>query len=61
METKQVKFRVWPNDAPYGGILVDNKFVICGCCGGVFGLDEIEILVKYENWVSISDEITGEE
>lgn len=35
METKQIKFRVWPDDAPYGGILVDNKFVICGCCGGV--------------------------
>ena len=61
MLTEQVKFRYIGEDTEFGGILVDNKYVICGCCGGVFELDdeEIEILKKLR-WVPISDEILGE-
>lgn len=58
MNVKQVKFL----DADrhiHGGILVDDKYIICGCCGGVFDVkdDEIEIIEVYENWVSFEEEI----
>lgn len=62
MLTEQVRFRCCiEKDEEYGGILVDNKYVICGCCGGVFELDdgEVEILEKLR-WVPISEEILGE-
>ncbi len=45
--------------------------VICGCCGGVFEIDEIVESAKdfqiespievYDFWVDISDEIIGDE
>ena len=43
-----------------GGIMVDKKFIICGCCGGVFEVEE----VGWENvmmltWIDISEEILG--
>ena len=60
METKQVKFKDFEGNI-LGGIMIDNKFVICGCCGGVFEMEEIEILEVYKVWLNISDEIRGEE
>lgn len=44
-----------------GGIVYKNEF-ICGCCGTVFSFKSencIKRLYIYENWVDISDEITG--
>ena len=38
------------------GILIDDK-VICACCGGIFAMDEIEILEKYTNWADFSKRI----
>lgn len=43
-----------------GGIAYQDK-VICGCCGGIFDLNEICYLKEYKTWVNISEEITGEE
>jgi len=62
MLSEQIKFRYVGEGKEYGGILVDDKYVICGCCGGTFELDnkKIEILKKLR-WVSISEEILGEE
>ena len=61
MKTEQVVFYHYADNTEYGGILIDDKYVICGCCGGVFELDdgEIEIVAKL-NWVNISEEIKGE-
>lgn len=61
MFCQQVRFYVPDEEEEYGGILVDGKQVICGCCGGVLSIkeDEIEIREIYENWVNISDEIKG--
>jgi transcription elongation factor Elf1 len=53
-----------------GGILVDddpdNAFVICGCCGSIFPMDEeghedtFQILEIYPDWINISDAIRGD-
>ena len=34
-----------------------NDEVICACCGGVYELDEVEILEEYEYWVDFKAEI----
>ena len=34
-----------------------NDEVICACCGGVYELDEVEILEEDEYWVDFKDEI----
>ena len=34
--------------------------VICGCCGGTFEPEEIEVLDKYDIWVNLSEEIMGD-
>lgn len=62
----QVKFREIDTDEPneLGGILVDDgltSYVICGCCGGVFSLEEVDILEKYDDWNDLSAEIMGDE
>ena len=63
MKTKQIKFRDTDNDAILGGILIDDRYIICGCCGGVIDLNEedcgAEILERYP-WINISDAIVGE-
>lgn len=57
METKQVKFMDNEGNI-FGGIVVDDEFLICGCCGGVLEKNEVKILATLE-WVPISDEILG--
>lgn len=59
MNTKQVCFRAKGEDEFFGGILVDDEYVICGCCGGVVPIDEIAQMESYHHWVNISDEIMG--
>lgn len=69
MEVRQVKFRCPAADVVestkevLGGIAIYDGFklqgVICGCCGGVFEPDEVEIIRKME-WLPISKEIIGE-
>ena len=66
MKAKQVKFQD-SEGTIFGGILVDTgneSFIICGCCGGIFPMDEegeeFKLIQVYEDWVSISEEIAGE-
>lgn len=72
MEFRQVKFRCPNADTieskkpALGGIAVyereldkDPQYIICGCCGGRFKPNEVEILRKYE-WIPISEAIMGE-
>lgn len=58
---KQIKFKDFEGEV-FGGILLDNRDIICGCCGGVFPADEdeVEIVEEFEYWVNISEEIIGE-
>lgn len=68
MKIQQVKFTSFDEDDneyfDLGGILVDDEYIICGCCGTVFPLDELREngIIKYEilPWVNISNEILGE-
>lgn len=60
MVCQQIRF-CDPDGEELGGILVDNTYVICGCCGGVFEKDEVSILHIYTDWVDINEEITGDE
>jgi len=64
MITKQVKFKYLCDDSVHGGILIiqgDEQYIICGCCGSVFEVDEdIEILQTYNEWIDISNSIIGE-
>ena len=55
---KQIKFR--DVEAVFGGILTDDNTIICGCCGGTFDKDEVEILEIYDEWVDLSPEIIGD-
>lgn len=55
---KQIKFR--DVEAVFGGILTDDNTIICGCCGGTFAKDEVEILEIYNDWVDLSPEIIGD-
>ena len=60
---KQVKFYDRDNDQWLGGIMVDNDYIICGCCGGTFEVNELEAseIIILKTWIDISDAIIGEE
>ena len=59
MYVKQIQFKD-DEDNIFGGILVNNEYIICGCCGSIFEKKEVTILKAFENWVNISNEIIGE-
>ena len=70
MDFKQIKFRCPKADTiesqkeVLGGIAAYDgfgvlQFVICGCCGGTFAPNEIEIVRKLD-WIPISQAIIGE-
>jgi hypothetical protein len=43
-----------------GGIYIDYlNGVICGCCGALVPLSDIEFLSVYDDWVDLSECITG--
>lgn len=64
----QVKFYDYDGDHYNGGIAY-GKEVICGCCGGIFELEElyeftpkgIEPIILLDGWISIEAEIRGDE
>ena len=62
MLTQQVKFWDDDNKEWFGGIMIDNEYIICGCCGSVFDCDKLseEDIEPYRKWVDISDEIIGD-
>ena len=64
MTTKQVKFFDKEKQEIHGGILVDGKTLICGCCGWVSSKDEwhdlgITIMEEYANWMNLDEGIVG--
>ena len=53
----QVKFcEIGTEESIEYGIAYNDE-VICACCGGIYKLDEVEILGEYENWINFKDEI----
>ena len=66
MLIRQCYFKDEDADAIMGGIYVedgDDKYIICGCCGGVYDKDDIANLEEfgfYDSWVDISEEIKGD-
>lgn len=63
MITKQVKFVDVYEHTIHGGILItegNDQYIICGCCGGVFEIEDVEIVEEFPNWIDISDSIIGE-
>ena len=68
MAFKQCKFTDF-DGIVRGGIYVmtngqvedpENDYIICGCCGGIFQLDDVESYICYPSWLDISEEIIGE-
>lgn len=53
----QVKFFSPEDNEIIAGIAYQNV-VICGCCGGIFELDEVQIIEDL-SWISLTDEILG--
>lgn len=55
MIAKQVDFYDNENQEFHGGILIDNDYIICGCCGGVFEVKELDVdkIYIYDNWIDI--------
>lgn len=53
----QVKFcEIGAEESIEYGIAYNDE-VICACCGGIFELDEVEILEEYEDWIDFKYEI----
>lgn len=49
----------------FGGIVIDDEnndyeFVLCGCCGSLFEIQDVKIIEIFDTWVNLSDEIIGE-
>lgn len=62
MKVEQISFIDLEGDCNIlGGIMIDDTYVICGECGGVFELADgnIKIVNRFPNWISISEEIKG--
>ena len=59
MLTRQVKF-IDENETVLGGIMINDDYIICGCCGGVIETEDVTILEIYDTWINISEEIIGE-
>ena len=58
---KQIKFHEVGEDIEIGGFLLGDGNIVCGCSGGLFEPDEVEIIKEYENWIDLSEEIKGGE
>lgn len=50
METKIVKFDDGEGNPCYG-ILVDEKYIICACCGGILEGPDVIILDTFDGWI----------
>lgn len=63
-----VQVMFYDGDDMCSGIL-HGKHIICGCCGGVFEVDEVidnaradgkNAIEMFNTWVDVSDEIKGD-
>lgn len=66
MYVRQVKFRTEDNPHKwFGGIMIDDEYIICGCCGGVYDKYDVAdgTIIEFHplHWVDISDAIKGDD
>ena len=63
-----VRFLSEGDEEPLGGIAY-GKEIICGCCGGIFHIEDIwewgidagvQPIFVFEDWMDISEDITGD-
>ena len=59
MIIKQVRFRPVGEQAWQGGIYINNNledaYIICGCCGNIFELYDIDEYYFYDEWMNLSE------
>lgn len=59
----QVRFKDCEENSWEGGIAYQD-YIICGCCGGIIYLEDIEEakgeIIEFE-WINISAEIVGDD
>lgn len=62
-EIQQIRFYDTENETELGGFLIDNKYIVCACCGGITEVDDEDypILEVYPEWADLSDCIIGDE
>ena len=60
MRVKQVKFKDFEGTICGGILIEDEEIIICGCCGGILEVEEVEIVEKYDYWVDLSSDIIGD-
>ena len=61
MYAEQIIFECEGVVGSLGGILIDKKIIICGCCGEIIDATDKEIkIIKHLKWINISDAIIGD-
>lgn len=58
--TKQVLF-LDLEGVVHAGLLLDDGYIVCGCCGFLMEPDEYLLLHVYKKWVDIEEEICGDD
>lgn len=58
--TKQVIF-CDQEGTVHAGLLLDDGYIVCGCCGSLIEPDDYVLFHVYENWVDIEQEICGDD
>lgn len=64
-EAKQIRFLDLVDGRVYGGIMLEDGSIVCGCCGTIIsptlvGGSVYRVLEVYSEWVDLSKEIIGE-
>lgn len=64
-QAKQVKFQDTIYGKVFGGIMLEDGNIICGCCGDVISPTLLDgsvyrVLEVYSEWVDLCEEIIGE-
>lgn len=57
--TKQVLFLDLEGTV-HAGLLLDDGYIVCGCCGSLMEPDDYLLLHVYHEWVNIEEEICGD-
>lgn len=61
MNAEQIIFEYEGTVGGLGGILIDKKTIICGCCGAIIDANDEKVkIIKHLKWINISDEIIGD-
>lgn len=58
--TKQVLF-LDLEGVVHAGLLLDDGYIVCGCCGSLMEPDEYLLLHVYKKWVDVEEEICGDD